>query len=121
MSKRKADSTSRNNEQSKHSKTSPTSMSTSQSESANRYLGEYDVNTKHRSVLSHPLALPLLWALHGQGLSTLAYLSKESTFGNANTAFDNIFEDSFNAWRNMKDKKERTIKKLTELVSAQFE
>lgn len=114
MSKRKKSCT-----KSQNSKTPSHSVSISQS--ANHQLGENMVNKNLRSVLSHPLALPLLWALHGRDLSTLTYLSKESTFGNADTAFDNIFEDSVNAWQSNNESKGRTEKELTKLVSAKFD
>ena len=38
--------------------------------------GKWEVNKKLRSVLSHPLALPLLHTLHEKNLSNLEYLSR---------------------------------------------
>uniref|UniRef100_A0A7S2XKI1 Protein kinase domain-containing protein n=1 Tax=Attheya septentrionalis TaxID=420275 RepID=A0A7S2XKI1_9STRA len=88
-------------------KASKKSASDSPSASAANDQGKEQVNRRLRSVLSHPLALPLLHMLHGNNPGNLDYLSKESEFykdddddddGTESTSFDCIFENTFNDW-----------------------
>jgi hypothetical protein len=67
--------------------------------------GKLQVNGRLCSVLSHPLALPLLHMLHGNNPGKLDYLSRTSKFykdddddGTESTSFDRIFENTFNDW-----------------------
>jgi len=86
-------------------KASKKSTSDSPSASAANDQGKEQVNRRLRSVLSHPLALPLLHMLHGNNPGKLGYLWRTSKFykdddddGTESTSFDRIFENTFNNW-----------------------
>jgi hypothetical protein len=57
------------------------------------------MNERIRSVLSHPLALPLLHTLHGKNPGSMNYLKRTSNFFNddsdelESTDFDKVFEE----------------------------
>jgi hypothetical protein len=77
--------------------------------------GKSQVDQRLRSVLSHPLALPLLHTLHGKDPEKLDYLSRKSMFyeddGTESTSFDCIFENTVNDWRKVTKRDELGLTK----------
>jgi hypothetical protein len=77
--------------------------------------GKSQVDQRLRSVLSHPLALPLLHTLHGKDPGKLDYLSRTSKFhkddGTESTSFDCIFENTVNDWRKVTKRDEPGLTK----------
>lgn len=76
----------------------------SPSASATDDQGQTKVDSRLRSVLSHPLALPLLYTLHGNNPTNVTYLSRQSQFFGTesnveSTLFNDIFAKEVNDWR----------------------
>lgn len=96
--------------------------SDSPSASATNDHGKSEVDRKLRSVLSHPLALPLLRTLHGEDPGKLKYLSRTSKFyqqdGTESELFNGIFADEVEKWRK---KQERTEDQLTKALARKIE
>jgi hypothetical protein len=80
------------------------------------------VDERLRSVLSHPLALPLVCMLNGKNPGSLSYLARDSKFTeesrNPSTDFDNIFSNAVKKWvETYPTKRERKEPQLTKLLS----
>jgi len=109
-------------------KSQKSSASDSPSNSATNNHGRSVVDARLRSVLSHPLGLPLVYMLNGKNPINLPFLARESKFhsnvenAKPSTEFDNIFSDAVNDWWNLDtlvDKADE--KKLTKLLSDEIE
>jgi hypothetical protein len=86
------------------------------------------VDQRLRSVLSHPLALPLIYMLNGKDPDSIfpCHLARVSKFrkdgAKSNTDFDNIFSDAVTEWlRVYPTPKDRSETQLTKLLSARIE
>jgi hypothetical protein len=102
------------------------SPSNNNSASATNAHGRSVVEQRVRSVLSHPLALPLCSMLNGKNPGSLSYLARESKFHKENTeppstAFDTIFSNAVEEWVKNNNKEKRKEPQLTELLSAKIE
>ena len=112
-------------------KSSKSSASDSPGNSADNVHGKSAVDKRLRSVLSHPLGLPLVYMLNGKDPGSLPFLARKSKFHNENkntdtnpsTNFDDIFSIAVNKWivdANNLGKK-RLEPKLTKLLSAMIQ
>jgi hypothetical protein len=71
--------------------------------------GEVAAHARLRSVLSHPLGLPLVEMLHGNDPSKLEYFPRESHFfsnGGESKEFDDLFSDAVSAWQDSTNRDE---------------
>lgn len=101
-------------------KSSRTSASDSPSGSATNDHGRYVLDARLRSVLSHRLGLPLLFALHGNDPSKLSHLARTSQFSaeQRRELFDGILKDAVTEWKKGLNQKEPQLTKiLSEIIS----
>ena len=85
------------------------STSDSPNSSATNYHGRYVFNARLRSVLSHHLGLPLLFALHGNDPNTLSHLARTSQFAaeQFRELFDGVLKEAVTEWKKeLKQKKD---------------
>jgi len=82
------------------------------------------VDERFRSVLYHPLGLPLVCMLNGKNPGSLSYLARESKFHNdgsntkPSTEFDSMLSHAVQEWvEKSPTKKKRTKAQLTQLLS----
>jgi hypothetical protein len=72
-------------------------------------------NKRLRSVLSHPLGLPLVSFLHGNNPSKLQYLPRESNLfpsGNEADKFDDLFSKAVSKWKRSNNRDETGLPKI---------
>ncbi|KAG7341152.1 hypothetical protein IV203_023103 [Nitzschia inconspicua] len=101
-------------------KSSRNSSSDSPSQIANNVGGLYVARHKLRSVLSHPLGLPLLFAFHDEETEKMKYLPQTRTQFNQEQikTLDGLFQKAVEGTENKQDENEVKEKPITERLTA---
>ena len=93
--------------------------------SANNENGQSKLDKRFRSVLCHPLGLPLVSAFHGEDPQKLPHLGQVSEYYNSsgkdNDRYDDVLKSAIEEWRTGERKETKLTTKLKDIINSNNE